>query len=158
MPTQTRIVSPGPRERTVRTAEGTILEAPADWILLPPGDPGLTRRVKAAGPTWTVQEKKGRKTFSRGVWTPAAQVEAIQAELAAERSTPAYAKRKASDSARREKKQTAGTGVVPVPAVVLGVRAPDRLNSRQPEGMSITKGSRGDRIRTCDFMVPNHAL
>lgn len=107
MPNQTRIVSPGPRERTVRTADGTILEAPTDWVLLPPGDPGLTRRVKAAGPTWTVQEKKGRKTFSRGVWTPADRVAAIQAELAAERSTPAYAKRKAADSARREKKQTA---------------------------------------------------
>lgn len=107
MPTQTRIVSPGPHERTVRTSDGKILEAPADWILLPPGDPGLTRRVKAAGPTWTVQEKRSRKIFSRGVWSPAARVEAIRAELAAERNTPAYAKRKASDSARREKKQTA---------------------------------------------------
>ncbi len=70
MPDQTRIVAPGPSDRTVRTADGKILHAPADWELLPPGDATLTRRVKAAGPTWTVQVKKGRKTFSRGVWAP----------------------------------------------------------------------------------------
>ena len=29
---------------------------------MPPGDAGLTRRVKAAGPSWTVIEKRGRKT------------------------------------------------------------------------------------------------
>jgi hypothetical protein len=106
MPDQTRIVAPGPSDRTVRTGDGQILHAPADWELLPPGDPGLTRRVKAAGPTWAVQEKKGRKTFSRGVWAPADRIAAIQAELEAERSTDAYAKRRASDTARREQKQT----------------------------------------------------
>lgn len=106
MPNQTRIVVPGPRDRTVRTGDGRILHAPADWELLPPGDPGLTRRVKAAGPTWTVQEKKGRKTFSRGVWAPADRIAAVRAELEAERSTDAYAKRRAADVARRERKQT----------------------------------------------------
>jgi hypothetical protein len=107
MPNQTRIVSPGPSERAVRTADGQILEAPASWVLVPPGDPGLTRRVKAGGPTWTIQEKKGRKVFSRGVWAPADRVETIRAELEAERSTETYSKRKASDAARREKKQVA---------------------------------------------------
>jgi hypothetical protein len=106
MPNKSRIVAPGPTDRTVRTADGQILNAPADWELLPPGDAGLTRRVKAAGPTWTVQEKKGRKTFSRGVWAPANRIATIRAELAAERSTDAYAKRRAADSARRERKQT----------------------------------------------------
>jgi len=106
MPNQTRIVAPGPTDRTVRTADGQILDAPADWDLLPPGDVGLTRRVKAAGPTWTVQEKKGRKTFSRGVWAPAARIATIRAELDAERATGAYAKRRAAETARRERKQT----------------------------------------------------
>lgn len=106
MPDQTRIVAPGPRDRTVRTADGQILHAPAGWELLPPGDAGLTRRVKAAGPTWTVQEKKGRKTFSRGVWAPADRLAAVRAKLEAERSTDAYAKRRATDTARRERKQT----------------------------------------------------
>ncbi len=106
MPDHTRIVGPGPGEGTVRTADGKILRAPGDWELLPPGDPGLTRRVKAAGPTWTVQQKKGRKVFSLGVWAPAARIAAVRAELAAERATDAYAKRRVADAARRERKQT----------------------------------------------------
>ena len=106
MPDQTRIVAPGTAERTVRTAEGRVLAVPEGWVLLPPGDAGLTRRVKAAGPTWTVQEKRGRKTFSKGVWAPADRIETIRAELEAERSTESHAKRRASDAARRERKQT----------------------------------------------------
>jgi len=82
------VVSPGVDARSVRTAGGEILRAPADWVLVPPGDPGLTRRIKAAGATWTVQEKRGRKTFSRGVWAPGATVEAARAALVAERATP----------------------------------------------------------------------
>ena len=53
--------------RRVKAPDGRIFEVPAGWALLPPGDAGLTRRVKAAGPSWTVAEKKGRKVFSRGV-------------------------------------------------------------------------------------------
>jgi hypothetical protein len=106
MPDKTRIVAPGPSDRTVRTADGEVLDAPADWELLSPGDAALTRRVKAGGPAWTVQEKKGRKTFSRGVWAPAERIAAIRAELDAERSTGAYAKRRVADTARRERKHT----------------------------------------------------
>ncbi len=106
MPNKTRIVTPGPGERTVRTAEGQLLEVPVGWELLPPGDAGLTRRVKGAGPSWTVQEKKGRKTFSRGVWAPAERIASIRAQLEAERSTDAYAKRQVAAAARRERKQT----------------------------------------------------
>lgn len=105
MPNQTRIVAPGPHERTVRTTDGQVLQPPTDWTLLAPGDAGLTRRVKADGPTWTVQQKKGRKTFSLGVWAPAASVQRIRDELAAERSTESYAKRRVADTARRERKQ-----------------------------------------------------
>ena len=110
MPDQTRVVTPGPDPRSVRTADGKILRPPTDWILVPPGDPGLTRRIKSAGPTWTVQEKKGRKTFSRGVWAPLANVETAKSELTAERATPAYAKRRAADGARRERAQTQYVG------------------------------------------------
>ncbi len=101
----TRIVSPGNDARSVKTDDGQILHAPDDWELLPPGDAGLTRRVKAAGPTWTVKEKKGRRMFSRGVWAPRERIEAIRADLEAERSTEAYAKRRQSDAQRRDKKQ-----------------------------------------------------
>ncbi|HXT60555.1 MAG TPA: DUF2293 domain-containing protein [Pirellulales bacterium] len=104
MPHETRIVVPGPNERTVFTANGRALNVPRDWKLLPPGDAGLTRRVKAAGPTWTVRQKRGRKLFSLGVWAPAERIEAIERELAAERSTASYAKRRQADTARRERK------------------------------------------------------
>jgi len=107
MPTENRIVSPGPSDRTVLTANKQLLTVPSDWELLPPGDAGLTRRVKAGGPTWTVQVKRGRKIFSQGVWAPAQRIAAARAVLDAERSTEAYAKKRVADVARRERKQEA---------------------------------------------------
>lgn len=107
MPVESLVVSPGPQPETVRAASGELLRVPAGWTLVPPGDAGLTRRVKAAGPTWTVQEKKGRKVFSRGVWACAQAVAAVQQQLEAERSTATYQKRKVADAARRERKQEA---------------------------------------------------
>src|SRR5437588_214692 len=86
--------TPGPTPNTVRAADGRVLTAPDGWVLLPPGDAALTRRVKAAGDHWAVQEKKGRKVFSRGVWAPAATVERIRVELETERSTEGHARRK----------------------------------------------------------------
>ena len=97
--------APGPTPRTVRDAQGAVREPPADWVLLPPGDPALTRRVKAAGDHWIVAEKKGRKVFSRGVWAAAATIERIRAELEAERATPGYARKREADVRRREHAQ-----------------------------------------------------
>jgi hypothetical protein len=95
--------APGPTPNSVRSADGNVLTPPEGWILLPPGDAALTRRVKAAGEHWAVREKKGRKVFSRGVWTSAATVDRIRIELETERSTAGYAKRKTADARRREK-------------------------------------------------------
>src|SRR6478752_2521359 len=100
-----RTFAPGPTPNTVRAADGRVLTVPDGWILLPPGDAALTRRVKAAGEHWVVQEKRGRKVFSRGIWTSAATVERIRADLAAERSTEGFAKKKEADTRRREKAQ-----------------------------------------------------
>jgi Uncharacterized conserved protein (DUF2293) len=97
--------SPGPTPNTVRAADGQALTVPEGWVLLPPGDTALTRRVKAAGEHWVVQEKKGRKVFSRGVWAPAATIARIRAELEAERSTEGFAEKKVDDARRREKAQ-----------------------------------------------------
>jgi len=110
MPKQTRVVSSGLRPETVLTTDGETLVPPDDWSLLLPGDPGLTRRVKAAGPSWTVQEKRGRKTFSRGVWAPKANIAAAMKQLEQERSTAAYAKRQVASAQRREKTQTEYVG------------------------------------------------
>jgi hypothetical protein len=100
-------VSPTPDPQRVRAPDGTTLSAPVGWALLPPGDAGLTRRVKALGPSWTVVERRGRKAFSRGVWAPAEHIEAARDALEAERATPAYARRRAADGARRERQQAA---------------------------------------------------
>lgn len=101
MPQESLTVTPGPDPRSVCTATGDILHAPPDWTLLPPGDAALSRRVKAAGPSWTVQEKRGRKTFSRGIWAPQATIDAIRAPLAAERAAPAHARKRDADASRR---------------------------------------------------------
>ena len=98
---------PGPADRTVRTEAGSVLQVPPGWELFPPGDPALTRRVKAAGSHWIVQEKRGRKVFSRGIWAPAETIAQIRQELEAERSTETWARRKSADAARREKTQIA---------------------------------------------------
>ena len=101
----TNTFAPGPTPNTVRTADGKVLTAPEGWVLFPPGDAALTRRAKAAGDHLVVQETKGRKLFSRGVWAPASTIERIRVELEAERSTEGYAKRKVADAKRRENVQ-----------------------------------------------------
>lgn len=53
---------------------------------------------------WIVQEKKGRKVFSRGVWVPTTTIEKPRAELEAELSK-GYAKRKEADARRRDEAQ-----------------------------------------------------
>ena len=97
--------SPGPTPNTVRSPDGKTLTVPAGWILLPPGDAALTRRVKAAGDHWIVAEKKGRRIFSRGVWAAAATIEQIRTDLEAERSTEAFAKKRAANVRQRSKAQ-----------------------------------------------------
>lgn len=97
--------SPGSSPKTVRAPDGTTVAVPDGWHLLPPGDAALTRRVKAAGDHWIVQEKRGRKVFSQGVWAPAVTIDKIRAELEAERATESYAKRRQGDARRREKVQ-----------------------------------------------------
>ncbi len=98
---------PGPQPNTVRTLSGQIRAVPNAWELLPPGDAALTRRVKAASEHWVVQEKVGRRVFSRGVWAPCETISKIREELAAERSTESYAKKQLAEFKRREKTQQA---------------------------------------------------
>jgi len=89
----------------VLSAEGYILSVPANWILLPPGDAALSRRIKQDGPTWTMIEVKGRKRFSRGIWAPAARIESLRAELINERQDPSYQRKLDSGRKRRAAEQ-----------------------------------------------------
>jgi len=97
--------APGPTPETVTSPDGTVLTPPKGWTLLPPGDAALTRRVKAKGEFWVVQEKRGRKTFSRGVWADARLIEEVKNALEHERSTDSYKKKRESEARRRAKKQ-----------------------------------------------------
>ncbi|MCX5746284.1 MAG: DUF2293 domain-containing protein [Proteobacteria bacterium] len=87
--------------------DGKRLSPPTGWACLPPGDAGLTRRVKQAGPSWAVIEKRGRKAFSKGLWAPRENIERARADLEGERGTDAYAKKRQADVARRERTQAA---------------------------------------------------
>lgn len=104
------VFTPGPSPDTVRSADGKVLTAPEGWILLAPGDAALTRRVKSAGKHWVVQEKRGRRTFSKGVWAPAETIDRIRGELEAERSTDSYAKKQAAAARRRVTAQSEYVG------------------------------------------------
>ena len=101
MPEQTREFRPFSKPRHVLTTDARVLRVPDDWALLPPGDAALSRRIKQDGPTWTVIEPVGNKRFSRGIWAPAARIEALRAEIAAERADPAYARRLEAGRRRR---------------------------------------------------------
>jgi hypothetical protein len=96
---------PGPSSDTVRAADGKVLSVPNDWSLLPPGDAALTRRVKLAGPHWLVQQRRGRRLFSVGLFAPTVTIDRLRGELEQERSSEAYAKRRVADGQRRERVQ-----------------------------------------------------
>ncbi len=97
------VLAPTADPRTFLAPDGTRMTPPPGWVCLPPGDAAVTRRVKQAGPSWAVLEKKGRKLFSKGLWAPRENVEAVQRSIESERSTEAYAKKRTSDVARRER-------------------------------------------------------
>ncbi len=97
----------GDDPRRPKTADGRVMEVPAGWALLPPGDAALTRRVKAAGPCWVIKAKRGRRTFSQGIWAPAETIERLQAERATEQADPKYTAKLEAGRARRAKEQAA---------------------------------------------------
>jgi hypothetical protein len=104
---ETLVLAPTSEPTVFVAPDGARRSAPLGWTCLPPGDAGLTRRVKALGPSWAIIEKKGRKAFSKGLWAPRENIERARAALEAERASPAYAKKRAAASARREHDQAA---------------------------------------------------
>jgi hypothetical protein len=59
------VFGPGPVPNTAKAANGQVVSIPTGWILLPPGDAALTRRVKLAGDHWIVQEKRTPRLLTR---------------------------------------------------------------------------------------------
>jgi hypothetical protein len=97
--------APTPDPRVFRAPDGALKSPPDGWACLPPGDAGLTRRVKAAGPSWMVIERRGRKAFSKGLWAPLVHIDAARAALAKERATESYARRRNAAVDRRARTQ-----------------------------------------------------
>lgn len=96
--------------RRVIDGQGRILTAPDDWELLPPGDAQLTKLVKAkteavGGEVWLVQVKRGRRTYSQGIWVAAVHIETARCELAQRRSMPEHQQRLQQSRRRRELQQ-----------------------------------------------------
>lgn len=100
-----REARPAPLPRHVINERSALERVPDDWALLPPGDAALSRRIKLDGPTITVVEVKGRKRFSRGIWAPAARIDALRTELEQERLDPRYARRLEAGRQRRAAEQ-----------------------------------------------------
>ncbi len=105
-----RIVQPGRKEGTVLSESGEGLTPPDDWAFLPAGDAAITKRVKTKGATWVVQVRRGRRLISKGIWAKEAHILASRNEIEAKRATPAYARRREQDLARRESKHKAYVG------------------------------------------------
>ena len=106
MPTETRSFLITKSDDRLKDKMGQVFSVPTGWENLPAGDASVTRKVKSLGPTWTVQEKKGRKAFSHGVWAPKEQIEEAIALVEAQRADPKHQKKLAQVKVRREEKET----------------------------------------------------
>ena len=100
-------LTPTADPRVFLAPDGQRLSPPDDWACLPPGDAGLTRRVKAAGERLAAALLHDRPRLARGLWAPRAHIEQARAALEAERATESYARRRAADADRRERTQAA---------------------------------------------------
>lgn len=103
MSDKNRIVKPARVAGTVLAEDGSVLKIPAGWELLEPGDGPLTKHVKAKGPSWLVQVKKGRRLMSKGIWTAREHIVEGRREIEEKRSTAGYAKKRKTDLARKER-------------------------------------------------------
>ena len=91
--TETLEVKPAPVKGLVLNSHGVMMPVPKGWGFLPPGDAALSRRIKKDGPSWTVKVFKKGRYASQGIWAPKKRIEALRADLLAERATPEYKKK-----------------------------------------------------------------
>lgn len=99
-----KIVSPS-KTGSVLDKNGKHLNIPEGWAFLPAGDPGITRKVTAAGKYWRVQIRKGRRDISLGVWAPLQAIETATIETNTIRSSESYKRSLEYSKLRRNKKQ-----------------------------------------------------
>ena len=87
--------------------DGKVVRVPDEWVFVPSGDPGVTRRIKAAAPCWVVVRRRKNRWESIGLWTDAAVAEKVRADIAEERANPAYQRRLEAARQARIAKQDA---------------------------------------------------
>lgn len=98
------LVKPGPGG-ALTGLNGETVKPPADWAFLPAGDAGITRKVSSKGTYWRVEVKKGRRTFSLGIWAPETTISQARQEVQQIRLTDGYQKKQSHAAERRDKKQ-----------------------------------------------------
>ena len=86
---------------------GEEVRPPSGWVLVPAGDPGLTRRLKTIQEYWLVVRRRKNRTESIGILTFGGPVEKLKAELEAERADPAYVRKLEAARKARIAKQDA---------------------------------------------------
>ena len=69
---------------------GKVVTVPDNWIFVPSGDPGLTRRLKSLAPCWVVVHKRKNRVEALGVWCDGAIVQKTKNDLEEERRNPVY--------------------------------------------------------------------
>jgi hypothetical protein len=102
-----KMVLPGQTMGPVVSESGEQLTLPSHWAFLCAGDAAVTKGVKAKGPVWVVQVRRGRRLISKGIWADGADILASQKEVAAKRSTPEYARQRERELIRRSDRQEA---------------------------------------------------
>lgn len=93
------------REKSVLLHDGAPVVPPEGWICVPSGDPGLTRRLKAAGDYWVLVHTRRGRVEAIGLWTDGGTVGRVKAELEKERSDPGFRKKREAAARARERKQ-----------------------------------------------------
>lgn len=98
------------KDGTYCDALGKQVTPPEGWLFLPAGDAGITRKVTKTGNFWRVCYLKGKRTYTKGIWAPAALIRLAQSEMEAIRQTDQYKKRVASSRLSRERTQALYVG------------------------------------------------
>ncbi len=70
--------------------DGKSVTVPDNWIFVPSGDPGLTRRLKVVTECWSVVHKRKNRIEAIGLWCDESAVARVKKDLEEERSNPAY--------------------------------------------------------------------
>lgn len=95
-----------PGQHSVFSRNGRRVTLPEAWVFVPSGDPGLTRRLKAAGPCWQVVHNRRGRQEGIGLCVPQTTLERERRRLEDERADPAYERRLEAGRRARAAKQT----------------------------------------------------